>query len=232
MPTPSNLWWAATRRSRPGRPGSGGYPRVSQCPAAASETRRSSARSGHSRVASLPASRDGHVFEHQRLTCLVAQQAFSACLGKALLPAPDHRATDASFGRNLLHRSASRGGKNHARTLDIFACPIAVRRNRRKHPPSVPPRWSRRAVVPPHSPRCSRASGSVNSGRSAATAAGNQSRRITADRSYAGLPELEHFGCRARINKEEMPVTPSMMDQEYRCSANNCCMATELSNES
>jgi hypothetical protein len=66
------------------------------------------------------------------LAGLVVQQTVDPALGKALLPSPHGRPADADALRHLLRRVPIRRGEDNLRSLDVFARPIAVRRNHSK----------------------------------------------------------------------------------------------------
>jgi len=64
------------------------------------------------------------------LTGLVAQQTLDPALGKALLPPPYRRPTDANALRHLLRRVTIGRGEHDARPLHMFAWPVAVGHDR------------------------------------------------------------------------------------------------------
>jgi hypothetical protein len=65
-----------------------------------------------------------------RLARLVAQQAFDAFLAKALLPAPDSRATDAGSARDFQNRQPIGGKEHDLGALDVFEGAGAINRDR------------------------------------------------------------------------------------------------------
>ena len=67
-----------------------------------------------------------------RLSRLVPQQPVCAFLGEALLPAPNHRTTDAQALSHRLHRAALRRHKHDLRTFHVLPRPIAVGDDRLK----------------------------------------------------------------------------------------------------
>src|SRR3954453_18266058 len=62
-----------------------------------------------------------------RAAGLVAQQPVHPLLGKALLPAPDHRSADAKLMGDLLHRTSVGGGKHDVGSLTMIVRAVTIR---------------------------------------------------------------------------------------------------------